>query len=121
MRFTKDRPKWLVPAIVVAAVVLVIFVSVAAKHGPAPVDVTSATVHAGSLINKLPENGTLSLPETATIAARTSSTIENIIAREGKHVRAGDLLMKLDDAQAAAKVSADQAALAQAVASLRKA
>src|SRR5215472_435892 len=109
MRFTKDRPKWLVPAIVVAAVVLVIFVSVAAKHGPAPVAVTTATVHTGSLINKLPENGTLSLPQTATIAAQTGSTVENIIAREGKHVRAGDLLMKLDDREINAKVKADSA------------
>ena len=121
MRFLKNRPKWFAPVLVVAGIALVILVSVAAKHGPAPVAVTSATVHAGTLLNKLPENGTLSLPETATIAARTASTVENIVAREGKRVRAGDLLMKLDDREIAAKVSADEASLAQAVASLKKA
>lgn len=117
----RQRPKWFGPALIGGAIVLVIVISIAVKHGPAPVAVTTVTVKPGSLVNKLPENGTLSLPQTATIAAQTASTIERIVAREGKRVRAGDLLMKLDDRAAAAKVSADEAALAQAAAALKKA
>jgi HlyD family secretion protein len=101
--------------------VLIIIISVIAKHGPAPVAVTTIAVKPGTLVNKLPENGTLSLPQTATIAAQTASTIERILVREGGRVRAGDLLMKLDDRAASAKVSADDAAVAQALATLRKA
>jgi HlyD family secretion protein len=103
------------------AIVLIIIISVIAKHGPAPVAVTTIAVKPGTLVNKLPENGTLSLPQTATIAAQTASTIERILVREGGRVRAGDLLMKLDDRAASAKVSADEAAVAQALATLRKA
>ena len=121
MQFFQNRPKWFAPVAVIVAVVLVIAISVGAKHGPAPVDVTSVTVKPGEIINKLPENGTLSLPETATIAARAASTVMSIVAREGTHVRAGQLLMKLDDRADAAKVSADDAALAQAQAALKKA
>ena len=121
MQQLQNRPPWLVPAAIAAAVVLVIIVSVAAKHGPAPTAVTSVVVRSGSIVNKLPENGTLSLPETATIAAQTGSNIVRIVAHEGEKVRAGDLLMKLDDRAIGAKVSADQAALDQAIASLKKA
>ena len=121
MRFINNRPRWFGPALVGGGIVLVIVFSVAAKHGPAPTAVTSVTVKTGTIVNKLPENGTLSLPETATIAAQTGSTIVRIIAHEGEHVRMGDLLMKLDDRAIGAKVSADQAALAQAVAALKKA
>jgi len=117
----KQRPKWFGPAIVGGAIVLIIIISVIAKHGPAPVAVTTIAVKPGTLVNKLPENGTLSLPQTATIAAQTASTIERILVREGGRVRAGDLLMKLDDRAASAKVSADEAAVAQALATLRKA
>ncbi|MFI5389230.1 MAG: biotin/lipoyl-binding protein [Candidatus Eremiobacterales bacterium] len=100
---------------------LIIIISVIAKHGPAPVAVTTIAVKPGTLVNKLPENGTLSLPQTATIAAQTASTIERILVREGGRVRAGDLLMKLDDRAVSAKVSADEAAEAQALATLKKA
>jgi RND family efflux transporter MFP subunit len=121
MKLLQDRPTWLAPTIVGVAILIVILISVGVRHGPAPVDVTSMTVTSGEIVNRLPENGTLSLPQTATIAARTGSTVVRIIAREGQKVRSGELLMKLDDREAAAKVSADQAALAQAQAALKKA
>lgn len=117
----RQRPAWLGPAIIGGAILIVIVLMIVVKHGPAPVAVTTVTVKPSTLLNKLPENGTLSLPQTATIAAQTASTIERIIVREGGHVDAGELLMKLDDRAASAKVSADQAALAQAIATLKKA
>jgi len=42
----------------------------------------------------------------------------HIYAREGQHVRAGDLLMKLDDQQIATSVAGDRATVAQAEATL---
>lgn len=117
----RNRPKWFAPAIVGGGILLVVIFGVAARHGPAAVDITTVIVKPSQLVNKLPENGTLSLPETATIAARTSATIVHITAREGAKVRLGDLLLKLDDREVAAKVSADEAALAQSQSALRKA
>ena len=121
MKLFQNKPKWFAPAVVGGGVVLIILLMVAVKHGPDPVDVNTIALKLGSIVNKLPENGTLSLPQTATIAAQTSSTIVRVIAHEGAKVRQGDLLMKLDDRQAAAKVSADQASLASAEAALKKA
>jgi len=43
-----------------------------------------------------------------------------VVAHEGTRVHAGDLLMQLDDRAAAAKVSADDASLASALATLKK-
>ncbi|HXW77164.1 MAG TPA: efflux RND transporter periplasmic adaptor subunit [Candidatus Eremiobacteraceae bacterium] len=121
MKFLQNRPKWFAPVAIAVAVVLVIVVSVAAKHGPDPVAVTTLAVTRSTILNKLPENGTLSLPQTATIAAQTSANIVRVVAHEGAHVREGDLLMKLDDRAAAAKVDADQASLVQAQSALKKA
>lgn len=117
----KNKPKWFAPAIVGGAVLLVVVIGVASKHGPDPVAVSTITVKAGPIVNKLPENGTLSLPQTATIAAQTSADIVRIYAHEGAKVHQGDLLLKLDDRAVSAKVSADDAALAQANAALKKA
>ena len=121
MQLLQNRPPWFAPAAIIAGIGLLIAVSVAAKHGPAAVDVTTMIVKSGSIVNKLPENGQLSLPQTATIAAQAASDIVRIVAHEGQRVTAGDLLMKLDDRAVAAKVSADEAALAQATAALKKA
>lgn len=104
-----------------AALVLVIFVGVAAHRGPDPVEVKTITLRPTTLTVKLPENGVVRLPETATLAAATNGVIVRIVAHEGQHVHAGDLLMKLDDRQIAAKVAADEAQLAQARATLEKA
>ncbi len=117
----KNRPKWFGPAVVGVGIVLVVLIGVLSRHGPAPVEVSTVTVSSGEIINKLPENGTLSLPQTATISSLTSSTIVSVIAHEGTRVRAGDLLMALDGRAAQAKVSADQASLASALATLKKA
>lgn len=120
MNMLKNRPAWFVPALVIVGIAVIVLLGVATRHGAPPVDITTATVARGEIINKLPENGTLSLPQTATIAALTSATITEVIAHEGQHVRAGDLLMKLDDRAAAAKVSSDDATLDQASATLKK-
>jgi HlyD family secretion protein len=117
----QPRPKWMVPAIVAAAVLIIIIIGVASRHGADAVPVTTVTVAPGNMVVKLPENGVVSLPQTATIAAQSAGTVVEVIAHEGERVRAGALLMRLDDREAAAKVSADRAQAAQSQATLDKA
>ncbi|HZV79927.1 MAG TPA: efflux RND transporter periplasmic adaptor subunit [Candidatus Binatus sp.] len=108
-------------AIIAVGVALIIGVSVAARHGPDAIEIKTVTVKPGTLIVKLPENGVLSRPETTTIAAEAAGNITEILAKEGQHVSKGDLLMKLDDRQIASTVAGDQAAVAQAQATLSSA
>jgi len=117
----QPRPKWMVPAIVIAAIVIIIVIGVASRHGADAVPVTTITVASGDMVVKLPENGVVDLPQTATIAAQSAGTVVQVVAHEGQHVRGGDLLMRLDDREAAAKVAADRAQAAQAQAALDKA
>ena len=111
----------MIPAIIVAAVVVTIIIGVASRHGAAAIAVTTITVAPGDMVVKLPENGVVNLPQTATIAAQSTGTVVQVVAHEGQHVHGGDLLMRLDDRQAAAKVAADRAQAAQAQATLDKA
>jgi HlyD family secretion protein len=106
-------------AIIAIAVLALIIVSVAAGHrGKDAVETKTVTLKPAELLVKLPENGVLSHLVTATIAATVTSNIVQIYAREGQHVHAGDLLMKLDDRQIATSVASDRAAVAQAQATL---
>ncbi len=111
----------MVPAIVVAGVLLLVLAGTLMRHGTASVAVTTITVSPTSMTVKLPENGVVSLPQTATIGAQSEGTVVQIVAHEGQHVAQGALLMLLDDRQAAAKVDADRAQAAQAQATLDKA
>jgi HlyD family secretion protein len=112
-----NDPRWRV-TIILVALALMIGIGVAAHHGPAPTDVSTIVVKPGTLIVKLPENGVLSRPQTATIAGQVSSNVVGIYAKESQHVHQGDLLMKLDDRQIAAAVATDQASVAEARATL---
>ncbi len=114
-------PKWLIITLVVGGVLLLILFGALAHRGGSGVSVTTVTVQRKTLVVKLPENGIVSLPQTATITAQTGGNITRIVTHEGQRVQAGDLLMKLDDRQVAATVSRDAASLAQAQATLKKA
>ena len=116
----RSMPRWLPLALVVVGIALVILIG-AASHRGGGVNVATAKVKRTTLVVKLPENGVVDLPETATIAARTAGSIVSIVAHAGEQVRAGDALMRLDDRQAAATVAADEAQLAQAQAALANA
>jgi RND family efflux transporter MFP subunit len=117
----RNRPKWLIPVIVVAGVLLLVILGTVTRHSGGGVEVTTIVVSPTDMVVKLPENGVVNLPQTATIAAQSTGTVVRIIAHEGQHVSQGALLMLLDDRQAAAKVAADQAQAAQARATLDKA
>lgn len=114
-------PKWLIIVLVVGALLLTIVIGAAMHRGGDATPVTTVAVQTKTVVVKLPENGVVSLPQTATIAAQSSGNITRLIAHEGARVKAGDLLMKLDDRQISATVSRDAASLAQAEAALKKA
>ncbi|HLW37596.1 MAG TPA: biotin/lipoyl-binding protein, partial [Candidatus Eremiobacteraceae bacterium] len=114
-------PKWLIIVLVVGGLLLTIVIGAAMHRGGAATAVTTVVVQPKTVVVKLPENGVVSLPQTATIAAQTSGNITRVVAHEGERVKAGDLLMKLDDRQISATVSRDAATLAQAEAALKKA
>jgi HlyD family secretion protein len=112
------NPRWRIAIIAVVVIGLVVIFGVAGKHGSSAIETKTVTVKPTELLVKLPENGVLSHPVTATIAAKVTSNIVRIYAREGQHVRAGDVLMKLDDSQIATAVAGDRATVAQAQATL---
>src|SRR5579864_7571344 len=114
-------PKWLMITLVVGGLLLTVLIGALSHRGAGGVAVTTVNVQAKSLVVKLPENGIVSLPQTATIAAQTAGTITRVVAHEGERVAQGALLLKLDDRQVSATVSRDAAALAQAEAALKKA
>src|SRR5712692_8620534 len=105
---------WQKAVILVIALVLVIGFGVASHRGPDATAVDAITVKPTSLVVRLPENGVVSVPQTATIAAQSAGEIVAIDVHEGQRVGRGDLLMKLDDRQIAATLVGDQAAVAQA-------
>jgi HlyD family secretion protein len=112
-----NNPKWRIGFMIVGVLAL-IGIGVVGHRGPAPVEVATITAKPTTLTVKLPENGVLSRPQTTTIAAVVASNIVEIYAREGQHVRQGDLLMGLDDRQIATAVATDRASAAEARATL---
>ena len=104
--------------IIAVVVILIIVIGVVSRHGPDAVETKTVVVTPKTLTVKLPENGVLSRPQTATIAAQVAANIVRVYAREGEKVTRGQLLMQLDDSQIATSVASDRAAVAQAEATL---
>src|ERR1700686_4001254 len=107
--------------LIIGAVLLIIGIGFAAHHGADPIEANVVTVKPKTLTVKLPENGILSLPQTASIAAQATGNVLRVYAREGQRVQRGELLMKLDDRLLVTQVATDQAAVAQAQAGLTSA
>ena len=117
MRKVWSNVRWRI-AIIAIAVLAIVGVGILGQRGPDPTETKTVTVQPRTMTVKLPENGVLSRPQTATIAASSAGNILHIYAREGQKVKSGELLMKLDDRQIAMTVASDRAAVAQAQASL---
>jgi RND family efflux transporter MFP subunit len=115
-----SNPIWRI-VIIVGALLLLIGIGVAGRHGPDAIETKTVVVKPTTLTVKLPENGVLSRPQTTTIAATASGNILEIFAKESARVRKGDLLMKLDDRQIATSVATDRATVAEAAATLTSA
>ena len=93
----------------------------AARKGPLPIPVTTATVMQRDVPVRLRANGSVVAIRSVDIRAQITSTVKEVHIREGQFVRNGDLLVTLDqraeDAnlqKARAQVEKDKADLANA-------
>jgi membrane fusion protein (multidrug efflux system) len=91
-----------------------------ASGGPPPVVVQVVTAPAGELPRTLAAVGSLQSPETTTVASEISGTAVEIDIPEGRCVKAGHLLTRLDDAEARATLSIARARLRNAEARLAR-
>ena len=98
---------------------LVVAAAVAVVWRLAPARVSATTVARRDVSRTLVLTGRVRPPARSRLGASISGTIREVLVREGDHVARGQLLVRLDDAQAAAGVAEANAALAQADAQAR--
>jgi membrane fusion protein, multidrug efflux system len=90
-----------------------------AQGGPAggrnsgPAAVTTATVRSQRLAQQLEALGNARANESVDISSKTSNVVSAVRFRDGERVRAGQVLVQLDDAQTRADVAAAQAAVTE--------
>ena len=95
-----------VPVVVLAGIV-------AGLSARGPVVRTTLTVRK-DLEQHIVASGRVRVPTRVQVASQVSGLIVAVAAVEGQHVRAGDLLVRFDDAEALAALSQAKAAVAQA-------
>ncbi len=78
--------------------------------GPPPALVEVAEVRSGALVDTWTVLGDVRALSTAGLAAGAAGPVETVAVREGDRVARGDLLVQVDPALAAARVTADRAA-----------
>ncbi len=86
----------------------------------APVPVTEHLVQRGPLVAEVMGTGTLEARVQATISPKISNRIEQILADQGDHVSAGEVLVRLDDDELLQQVAIAQASLEAEVAALER-
>ncbi len=85
---------------------------------PAPVDVRTETLQPSELAYETAVIGSVAARTKITVAAKLMSYVKNVHAREGMHVRAGQLLVKLDSQEMDASLAAARAMRAEAEAAI---
>ena len=83
------------------------------RSNNAPIPVTTATVRSERLSQKLEALGNARANESVDISSKTSNIVTAVRFRDGERVRAGQVLVQLDDATARADVAAAQAAVTE--------
>lgn len=111
--YARSRHRWLAAAAVAAVVVAFL----AWRALPARVDATP--VVRKDVARSLVLTGRVRPPARPLIGASVPGTVREVLVHEGERVRAGQLLLRLDDAEAAAAVAEARAALAETRADAR--
>lgn len=83
------------------------------------VEATATTVVRSDIVRTLVLTGRVRPPARPQLGASISGAVREVLAREGDHVRRGQLLIRIDDAQALATVAQARAVLAQVEARTR--
>jgi HlyD family secretion protein len=90
--------------IAIAAIVAIVIVGFAVRHGKTATPVQERVVHYADFQTKLPETGVVQLPRTVTIPAGVAGNMGLISVRAGDHVTAGQLLATIVNEQVASNV-----------------
>jgi len=85
----------------------------AGARNAAPTFVSVVPVRSERLSQKLEALGNARANESVEISSKTSNIVTSVTFRDGERVKRGQLLVKLDDAQARADVAAAEAAVAE--------
>ena len=107
------------PIVWALVVMLVVAAVAAAVWRLVPARVSATTVTRRDVTRTLVLTGRVRPPARSRLGASISGTIRDVLVRDGDHVARGQLLLRMDDAQAAAGVAQAEGALAQAEAQAR--
>jgi RND family efflux transporter MFP subunit len=124
-RRTRKRLPWIVGAVAAAAVAVAVWFAVAAREpaaaddAPAPAVVAVPSVDAAAPTSVLDASGYVVARRQATVSAKITGKVVEVLIEEGQRVETGDVIARLDDAnaraaaaQAAAQVEQRRAELA---------
>ena len=100
----------------IAAVVLLVAL-VGVRRMTAPTEVRTVTLERRDIVETLAVVGRVRAPSRAGLGASIAGTVTNVEVREGDRVSRGEVLVALDDREAAAAVRQAEAALAETRAS----
>ncbi len=96
------------------ALVLLIAIAVFSSTRRAPVRIRTTTVERGPIRSLVSTNGKIEPVENFESHAPISTTVKRLLVKEGDHVRKGQLLLELDDADIRAQAARAQASLTAA-------
>jgi HlyD family secretion protein len=112
--YSRANRLWMIlAAIVVAVIILAAFMS---RRREVPV--RAAKVARGAITATIQTNGKIEPLDNFEAHAPAATTIKRVLVRQGEHVRAGQLLLQLDDAGALAQAARAQAQIRAAQADL---
>jgi HlyD family secretion protein len=109
-----SRKKWLILIVIAAVVLLAAFASMGRKEVPIRVEQAKR----GSISSAIATNGKVEPVERFEAHAPSPATVRRVLVHEGDHVKAGQLLLELDNADAHAEAAKAQAQVRAAQADL---
>jgi len=102
---TPPWPRWIWLTLVVLAVVALLY----SYFHQTPLKVRAATVQRGPIRSLVSTNGKIEPIQNFEAHAPISTTVKQLLVKEGDHVRKGQLLLQLDDADIRAQAARAQA------------
>jgi HlyD family secretion protein len=104
-----SRHRWLV--ITLGVILAVILLASFASMRDEVIPVRAATVGRGSIRSVISTNGKIEPSQNFEAHAPTNTTVKRVLVREGDHVKKGQLLLQLDDAEVRSQAAHAQAQL----------
>ena len=105
---------WLIAAVVLAVILLAAFMSL----GRRDIAITAARARRGEIRSTITTNGKIEAINGFEAHAPGATTVQRILVTPGERVKAGQLLLQLDDAEARAQAAKAQAQLSAAQADI---